>query len=60
MMDGRGYKIVGAIEPKVEPTGINSVRCYSEKENKICFEDGSTVYMSFPKISLRGLLFGNR
>ena len=60
MFEGRGYSISGAIEPKVEATGINSVRCYSDKENRLVFDDGSVVYMSYPKIALKGLLYGNR
>lgn len=37
---GNGYKIFGQIEPKIS-FGINNVKGYSERPNRIIFDDGT-------------------
>lgn len=59
MMHGRGYKTYGKIEPKIE-LGMNSVKGLSDHENIIEFENGRTLQLTFMKMVIHGLLFGDR
>jgi hypothetical protein len=59
MMHGRGYKTFGKIEPKIE-LGMNSVKGLSDHENIIEFDNGRVIKLTFMKMVIHGLLFGDR
>ena len=57
---GRGYKIYGQIEPKIS-LGMNSVKGFSEKKNFLIFEDNyAKIQISYGKMIIKGMLFGER
>ena len=57
---GRGYKIHGQIEPKIS-LGMNSVKGYSERKNFLIFEeDYAKIQLSYGKMIIKGMLFGER
>ena len=59
IMYGRGYKIYGQIEPKIE-LGMNSIKGYNDRENIIEFDDGAKLSFSIPKLVIKGMIFGDR
>lgn len=56
---GRGYKIWGCIDPKID-IGLNSITCWSDKLNVIEFDDGSRIYLKYGKMITSGFIFGDR
>ena len=59
MMFGRGYRVYGNFEAKVE-MGMNSVSGINEGFNHIEFEDGSKFKISCPPGEMSGLVYGDR
>ena len=58
-MQGRGYKIHGEIEPKIS-FGMNNVKGYSDRPNFLRFDDGTVIEMTYGKMVIKGMMFGER
>ena len=56
---GNGYKIFGQIEPKIS-FGMNNVKGYSQRINRIVFDDGTEIDLLYGKMTIYGLMFGER
>lgn len=56
---GRGYRLYGQVQPKVN-FGLNNVKGFSTRPNYLVFDDGSEIELSFGKMLISGLLFGDR
>lgn len=56
---GRGYRVYGAIEPKIA-LGLNCCKGWSSQPNFIEFEDGEILEFTNNKMVINGMLFGER
>lgn len=56
---GKGYRISGVIEPKIS-FGLNNVKGYSERPNRIVFDDGAVIDLLYGKMIIYGMMFGER
>jgi hypothetical protein len=59
-LEGRGYRITGQIESKVGIAGLNTAKCWSERQNLIEFEDGTKITLIFSRMLIKGILMGDR
>ena len=58
-MKGRGYKLHGQIEPKIS-FGMNNIKGHSDLPNFLEFDDGTQIEMTYGKMVIKGMLFGDR
>lgn len=56
---GRGFKAYGSITTKAS-FGLNTIYGYSDKPNYVLFDDGTEIEVSFAKMAIKGILFGER
>jgi hypothetical protein len=58
-MVGRGYKMYGCVEPRISLL-LNGATGYSNLPHYIEFDDGTIIEVIFAKITITGMLIGDR
>ncbi len=58
-MVGRGYKMYGCVEPRIS-LGFNAATGYSDLPHYIEYDDGTILEVIFAKITISGMMFGDR
>ncbi len=58
-MVGRGYKMYGCVEPRIS-LSLNAATGYSNLPHYIEYDDGTILEVIFAKITITGMIFGDR